>query len=465
MSKYYIKFISISFLVFIFLLPNKSITSSYYQGLLDSLKMKVDTLSNDTLKVEYLIEIAFQYGTQEPRNGFDYVFKALELAIELKNEELIAWSYNRAGTLYESMGEHYKAIEYYNYALEHTNPIDTVFINANTYGNIGVSYANLGEDSIAYSYTYKCLEYYKALNMEGGIAYAYLTLSNKFVDNQQYDSADISLKYCLDLYKKRKSYSRIAQVYSNYSKLYEKKKDITKAIEYSQKAIKLNQTINDNKFSNSNKLSLAKIYIEYPVNKVQKDSIELLLKESIQHADSLSMIFELESAYLTLAHYLESKNKFEESNIFFNKVIKIKEQRSGLSNIIKLGIIESEIKSKENIALKIKKIRIEEDKKNRRDTIQYTIITILTIIAFLLTFYLSRKNISFGIIDTLTFITFLILYEFILVISEPWVDNITNEIPIYKLAINIAIVLLFIPLHKIENKIKANLKNKKNMKQ
>ena len=114
---------------------------------------------------------------------------------------------------------------------------------------------------------------------------------------------------------------------------------------------------------------------------------------------------------------------------------------------------EKEIKEKEEA-------RLREERINHRNMIQYSSVSIFVVILLIAMMIAPRMPVNFWWIEGLVFITFLLIYEFILVVSEPWVDSFTNSIPIFKLGINLAIALLFLPFHRVEDKMRDKFEKK-----
>ena len=69
-------------------------------------------------------------------------------------------------------------------------------------------------------------------------------------------------------------------------------------------------------------------------------------------------------------------------------------------------------------------------------------------------FVISKFNVRPGFIEASVFFAFLLFYEYITVLIEPWVDSFTHQEPLFKLGINIAVALLFIPFHNLEHKVR-----------
>ena len=81
-------------------------------------------------------------------------------------------------------------------------------------------------------------------------------------------------------------------------------------------------------------------------------------------------------------------------------------------------------------------------------------------ILFIAIFVFGKYNIPTAVLDAFVFITFLLLYEIILVVTEPYVDELTNQVPLYKLRINVALALVFFPFQILERKMRQKFAKK-----
>ena len=180
-------------------------------------------------------------------------------------------------------------------------------------------------------------------------------------------------------------------------------------------------------------------------------------KRAEKLADSINLNELRYKIYKDLSYAYELNKDYVKSLKYHKKFQMTKDSVFSQENAKKFGRMDAEreqlIKEREEE----ERLRSEAAAISRRDNLQYSIISILAIIVFIVIYYLSRKKISFGVIDTLTFLTFLLVYEFLLVFSDPWVDSLTGGVPLYKLATNFAIALIFVPIHKLEQKFKNKL--------
>jgi len=361
--------------------------------------------------------------------------KALKLHEELENKTAIAMDLTNMGIIYERQSDYQKALEIYKKSSKFFEELGHNYGIAHNFGSIGVIYYYQKNYSEALKYHKKALEINQKLNYEQGIAVNLGNIGLVYEGKANYIQSIDYYGKALEINKRLGNKLATATNLGNIGNL---------SLKLSQDSVKINQ--NDvNKFLSSNK----KVNLNNAINYLN-ESIKLY--EEIEELNYRSTFLKnLANAYKIKGNHLKRAEALEEHQ-------KLKDSVFNEEKAKEIGKLEAEREQLEaEYALK-EADRIKQEKINRRNTIQYSLISVITIIIFAFIFYFMRRNVSFGTIDTLTFVAFLLLYEFILVLTEPWVDDWTDNIPLYKLLVNIGIALIFVPLQKLEQKIKGSFK-------
>jgi len=97
-----------------------------------------------------------------------------------------------------------------------------------------------------------------------------------------------------------------------------------------------------------------------------------------------------------------------------------------------------------------------------RDNLQYSVVSIcLLVLGAVLSLALGRFAVPPHIAKRLIFISFLILFEFLLVVADPYIENCSGVAPGMKLLFNAVIAPLIFPAHGFfESKMKERLVKK-----
>lgn len=107
------------------------------------------------------------------------------------------------------------------------------------------------------------------------------------------------------------------------------------------------------------------------------------------------------------------------------------------------------IKAKYAQELKIqqqKEIRLQAEKE-RRNNLQYIFICFVLIGFFAILLFLTKYELPERVMDMAIFACLLMLFEFLIVLFDPLLDEITQGIPVWKFVLNMGIVVVYSPLH------------------
>ena len=91
--------------------------------------------------------------------------------------------------------------------------------------------------------------------------------------------------------------------------------------------------------------------------------------------------------------------------------------------------------------------RVLGEETSRRDNLQYSVILIAILLLFGGVLGLGFIKVSPAVAEGLIFFAFLIVFEFLLVLADPYVDLYTGGAPGWKLLLNAGIAACIFPLH------------------
>lgn len=123
------------------------------------------------------------------------------------------------------------------------------------------------------------------------------------------------------------------------------------------------------------------------------------------------------------------------------------------SDEVKKGLVKIEVKHEYEKAQLLKDqeekaaaLAIAE-KEERRNSLEYSGITLALLALFGLVFVIGHFSLPKWVIEFAVFLPILVLFEFVLVLTDPFVDAYTGGDPMVKLLINAAFAGLIFPLH------------------
>ena len=383
----------------------------------------------------------------------------LQIAQQLKNDSLLAISYNWIGYYFsQSKGDNTAALEYYFKALPFAEKFNDKRRISSLYFDIATTYYSLknidefftftkkgGEnlpDKTSPKYDYMLVQYQR--NM--GVAY---------MEKNQLDSAlsyaqaaeQTSDRLKLRLYKlqtltlRATTYAQLnehelADVYFNKAQNIADSVDLRKDAFYSRYITFLVK---------SNRMDEAKMQTEKFWNialKTQNPNVKLLaagfkreIFDRLNNTDSAYYYSKVESGIRELIFNQDNQNTIQ--------ALAFKEQ---------LRNIEDKAKKKEEAL-------------QRKQNIQYSLIALGIITLLILYLLLSRSFITnTKLIEFFGVVALLIVFEFLNLLLHPFLERITNHSPVLMLLALVCIAALLVPLHhKVEKWATAKLveKNKK----
>ncbi|MBL4655222.1 MAG: tetratricopeptide repeat protein [Bacteroidia bacterium] len=356
--------------------------------------------------------------------ALEYYFLSLKISEELKEKQGMAYCYNSIALTYEYQGELDKALEYYFLSLKIREEFKDTEGMAHEYWNIA-SFYHIKKDyanCIAY-YTEAAASYFE-LNNSYGTASGFYTKATLFEIENKIDSAIYSYEQALSYYKEIDHVQYVGWCYREISNCFSLKNDLIKTIEYAESS-----------------LSLAK---------------ELGIVGDINYA-----------ARFLSSHYKE-QNNFEDALIMYE--LEIEMQDSIVNKETQKATIRQQMKyeyEKEELVKEQEEkeqLRLAAEDQSRRDDLHYAGIFIGMFLLFGVVLMLGFVKVPPKGAEVIIFLSFLILFEFLLVLLDPFVEEYTGGAPIFKLLLNAVLAGLIFPLHQFfEKKLKKKLiKGKRN---
>ncbi len=377
-----------------------------------------------------LNNIGYIYNNQgDIPKGLEYYHKSLKIREETGDKKGIANSLNNIGFIYKNQGDIPKGLEYYHKSLKIREEIGDKKGIATSLNNIGVIYNSQGDIPNALEYYHKSL------------------IIREEIGNKQ----------------------GIATSLNNIGSIYSEQRDIPKALEYYHRSLKLGEQIGD------------KSEIAYTLNSI--GGIELdqgHLTSALNYGmRGLEIAREIGSPHLISANSgLLSKVAKKQGNLTTDPVLRQARFEEALEmyelHIQMRDSIKNEETQKATIRQQTKyefekaqlvkeqkekeKARLEAEVTSRRDNLQYSVILIALLVLFGGVLSIGFVKISPRMAEGIIFFSFLILFEFLLVLADPYIDRWSGGAPGVKLLFNAGIAALIFPAHAFfESKMKGRL--------
>lgn len=414
--------------------------------------------------------------------------EALNIFLEADAKNEVVGALINLGYVYNHNNDPFLALEYYQRANELAREIDDKFMEGVTYLNMGYIYMNAGDVEKALEVEFKGLKIREETGDIDGIARASTHIAQIYSSQGDYEKA-LELEFkSLELRKQKGDNIDIGYALNNIATTYGKMGDTLKSHEYYKLAYETRMQTNSPRSKAFGCDAMARVLAEQGNFSEGLD----LLNESIEIWKSLNDHSGLSNAYFNAAliYGLYSKDydkaiefgkKSLELALEINEIEAVMFASDALTNSFKkVGNYKSALEMKElyismrdslsnekNQKAAIKKqtqyefekaqlladqqrndeLRIEKEKLQRRDNLQYSLIFLGILLLFGIILGFGFIKVSPTVAEGIIFFAFLILFEFLLVLGDPYVESITGGEPIYKLLANAVLAGAIFPAH------------------
>ncbi len=265
-------------LIFSLLLTNVQIVYGQDNSKIDKLQNQLITTTDDTTKIDILIELSKstswsdvnlseQYAKQALKLSqrinyetglayskfrlaaifidFDFklteelILESLEHAQHLNDSLLIARIYNSIGNLKDNLKETEDALLYYNKSLQIYLNQNQDSLAAGVYNNLGIIYKTLSNDSLSEAYFLKAAEINTRTKNFLWLSINYLNIGNNLIESDRLEKGYSYLTKSLDI-AKNNNFSRVLPwIYNNMSHYYLNIREYSESIDYAKQALKI----------------------------------------------------------------------------------------------------------------------------------------------------------------------------------------------------------------------------------
>ena len=381
--------------------------------------------------------------------ALEYYFKSLKIYEQPGDKKGMAISYNNIGIIYYNQSSYPQALEYYFKSLKIEEQLSNKRGMAYSYENIGIIYQDQSDYPLALGYYFKSLKIKKELGDKQGMANAYTNIGSLYtVLYTLGDSPPVggvagwavrnpALLLDTAMYYQQKALALNKELSDEYGmtislscigSVYAQKQEYTKAIKHYQQAALLADSIGVLQRGSEAYSGLAGCY-EQMAKGMAKSPLPRLYRDRRGDLGGLyKLALEHYKQYTTLKDSIFNEEKSKE-------IGKLEARHE-------MEMAEMKRKQEEE-----EQARILEQQIQRRHLLQYSGILIFIIAVIVMLLFSGRLNIPVRLAKSGVFFTFLLVFEFVLVLIDPYIEQWTGGEPAYNLAVNVALAGLFLPLH------------------
>lgn len=237
----------------LFLLFLNFSTTAQNKKYIDSLNLKINSLSIDSAKTVLYVKIGMQYDYIDYKEALKYYTLALENAERNNQQKHKATMFQYIGETYVNMGNYALATEYYNKALESFKNLNYLIGVSESYKGIGNVNCYQGTYPEAIRNYQNALKISEKLDDKKGISSCLNNIGIIYEYQKQYKNA---LDYYLKSLRMKEQYSKehpdevylrqgISNTYNNIGNLYVNIKNYEEALKFHHQAYEIREAINN----------------------------------------------------------------------------------------------------------------------------------------------------------------------------------------------------------------------------
>ncbi|CCQ10555.1 sensor histidine kinase with ATPase domain [Pseudoalteromonas luteoviolacea B = ATCC 29581] len=193
----------------------------------DALNILEPLYKREKFSLPLAYKIATEYGINA-RNLAKYALakeayeRSLHIAIQMRNDDLIARSNNNLGVVAEQLGDFTTALYHYESAKSRMVNSTNWEIRGSLNFNIAAIYERLDDIQLAKQYFFKALEFDRKDNSTSNISYTTLRIANLLAAEEKYDEALTKLNNLIQPLESLGADELLARVYNAIASVYQK---------------------------------------------------------------------------------------------------------------------------------------------------------------------------------------------------------------------------------------------------
>lgn len=417
----------------------------------DSLEVLLSRAKEDTSKAGLLGHLSYYYFLIKPEKGLSYGQRGLQLSQKVGYKKGIAYCNQSLSFCLWELGNYNEALRSALKSLHQYEDLKNYERIAYSYLAVANVYREIGDYKRALLEAHNGIKIYDSLKFSTKVAF---TVAGSIYERQnRLDSALIYMQkaYELDIIQNGGNWGWIVYVLGN---IQAKMKHYDVALAYYRVALPLAFKDNYKKDIVDIYNSMANVYKEtgqtdscifYASEILQKWKSTSYQKGMLEAANTLASVYKLENQR-------DSTIKYLELSVVLNKNLFTQEKEREFQNLA----FNEQVYRQEKEYAEMQAV------KERKQNLQ-----LLAIAAFILTLIvgvilISREKSFVKTARFLGLIGVLLIFEFISLLTHPWIENITHHNPIWTLLILVLLASVLVPSHHyFEDLVKKKLVRKR----
>lgn len=403
--------------------------------------------------------LAFGTPKREFSKKIEFYQNAIRFGNKAKNSEIIAISNTYLGDIYSRNDNYSEAIKCMITAQKIFDKLNISksslllrYIYGELLGYMGLTYKRSNNLFEAEKYYKLYKDNSKKIGNFYGEAFTINNLGIIYYNQNKYNEATNCFMEAIKIWENHGITTYLGNIYCNLGEINTKIKDYEKVEYYFQLALKFSRFNHDIDLEANILINIA----DYRIKRNRFTESKLLYEKAKKLFINISNNNKI-NVLKGLAEVYDSLRDYKTSYKYFKLSTELRDSISIISHSDEMALMTERYQNekildeqKKNVLLKEK---IETEKQQRKNNLEYLAIVIFLLIFFALVFFLGKYKISTTKIETFVFIALVLLFEFIQLLFDPYINKLTNGEPVLNLILNVLIALSLTPIDTYSEKI------------
>jgi tetratricopeptide (TPR) repeat protein len=422
----------------LYLLMGTAIVAYAQKTKTDSLRSQLLLHQNDTTGVELLRTLSFRIQASRPDSALIYAQRGIDLARKLSFTKGEAACMNRLGVVLWKNGKYDRALSFLLNSLKLREEINDRPGMLRSLSDIGIVYSDQMDNVKALTYHFKAKAVAEELHEKRRLGIILSNIGNCYIKLNKVDSA---LNYTMQAYtiqQSLKDNTTLPNTLSILGDINYKMGHRALALDYYRLSINYAIKNNDQSGLADSYNSMAQLYKQagrtdssiFYATGAMSAAKQAMYPEGIYHAsDLLTSIYQNKNEHLELL-YLKTALAAKDSMFNAEKIKQIQTMSF-------------------NEAARQEEIAEEKHHEEEKRIVDLQLIGIAVFIPFffLVVLFLSKSRTHRKVIEFMSVLFLLLVFEFTTLFIHPFVQRISNHLPILELVILVGLASVLVPLH------------------
>ena len=309
----------------------------------DSLLVKLNTLPNDTSKVNQLNQVGRDFFNKDITRSFSYLNEAIELSKTLEYKVGLSDSYKNMGTAYYYQRQYDSTKLYWKKALK-ILPNQETGKKADAYNNMGIIFFRLGETDSSLNAHSQSLKLRKMLPDSSSVARSYNNIGALYRAKGNYSTAIEYYFKALPIYKAYDLKKETSDLLNGIGLLYQDIGNFEEALKFLLDSYELRKEIGNPRTIASSMNNIGALYFQTKAY----DKAEFFFKEYLSLATKLNDKKNIAGCYINLSNIYKYRKEYDKTIEFTNKANTLFEEMKDVRNsaiaCINLGSLYFDLK-------------------------------------------------------------------------------------------------------------------------